>query len=202
MASTPEQLILASASTARSMMLRAAGVEFIVVPASIDEDAIKRQCRDEGLDGIAGARALARAKALIVAPHHPHAIVVGADQILVAGDEWFDKPADLTIAAAQLRRLSGLTHILATAACAVRGDAILWAATAAPKLTMRHIGESFLTQYIEAEGNAVLGSVGAYRIEGRGAQLFSRVEGDHFAILGLPLLELLAFLRYCGLLGE
>src|SRR5208282_658029 len=110
---------------------------------------------------------------------HPDAIVIGADQILIADDEWFDKPADLTEAVAQLRRLSGRSHILATAACAVTGDASLWTATAVPKLTMRRIGESFLAEYIEAEGEAVLGSVGAYRIDGRGVQLFSGIEGDH-----------------------
>jgi septum formation protein len=201
MASTPE-LILASASTARAAMLRAAGVEFTAIPASIDEGAIKRRFRDGGETAASCAMALAQAKARAVAAKHADSIVIGADQILVAGDEWFDKPADLAGAAVQLRRLSGRSHILATAACAVQGDSCLWTAMAAPELTMRHIGESFLALYIEAEGEAVLGSVGAYRIEGRGAQLFSRIEGDHFSILGLPLLELLAFLRGRGLLGE
>ncbi len=183
-------------------MLRAAGVEFTAIPASIDEAAIKRQCRNTGKDALACTRALALAKARAVAAQHPDAIIIGADQILVASDEWFDKPADLTEAAAQLRSLSGRGHVLATAAVAVAGDSCLWTATAAPELTMRRIGESFLAEYIEAEGEAVLGSVGAYRIEGRGAQLFSRIEGDYFSILGLPLIELLGFLRGCGLLGE
>ena len=93
-------------------------------------------------------------------------------------------------------------HILATAGCAVRGDVLLWSATTAPELTMRCIGESALAEYIEAEGKAVLGSVGAYRVEGRGVQLFERIEGDHFSILGLPLIELLGFLRGYGLLGK
>jgi septum formation protein len=206
MVSTPREsgarLILASASTARAAMLRAAAVEFTAIPAAIDEAAIKRHCRDRGKDAPACAMALALAKARAIAAKHPDAIIIGADQILVTGDQWFDKPADLAEAAAQIRRLSGRTHILATAACAVRGDASLWTAAEAPKLTMRHIGESFLHRYIEAEGEAVLGSVGAYRIEGRGAQLFSRIEGDHFSILGLPLLALLGFLRGRGLLGE
>jgi septum formation protein len=202
MGSTPESLILASASTARVAMLRAAGMNFTAIPAAIDEGAIKRQGRSDGQDAVACAAALALAKAQSVASRYPQSIVVGADQILVAGDEWFDKPADLAAAAVQLYRLSGRSHVLATAACAVRGGECLWTAQSAPKLTMRHIGENFLAEYIEAEGKAVLGSVGAYRIEGRGVQLFSRIEGDYFAILGLPLIELLAFLRGRGLLKE
>ncbi len=146
--------------------------------------------------------ALAEVKARAVAVLHPNTVVIGADQILVAGSEWFDKPANLAEATRQLRRLAGRTHILATAACAMRGDECLWRATATPKLTMRRFGETFLGLYIAAEGEAVLGSVGAYRIEGRGVQLFARVEGDYFSILGLPLIELLGFLREYGLLGE
>jgi septum formation protein len=206
MVSTPEgngtRLILASASTARAAMLRAAGVEFSIVPAALDEAAIKREFRASGRDAVACAQALALAKAREVAAKHPATHVIGADQILVAGDEWFDKPTDLAAAARQIRRLSGRTHVLATAACAVCGTATLWAATAAPKMTMRRVGESFLAGYIAAEGEALLGSVGAYRIEGRGAQLFTQIEGDHFSVLGLPLLELLGFLRGRGLLED
>lgn len=202
MASTPETLILASASTARAATLRAAGVEFAVEPAAIDEAAIKREHRSAGHDALACAMALAKSKARTVAARHPGALVIGADQILVADGEWFDKPAGLEEAAAHLRRLRGCEHILATAACVFRGDTRLWHAVATPKLTMRCFGEAFLAGYIVAEGDAVLGSVGAYRIEGRGAQLFARIEGDHFAILGLPLLELLEFLRGRGILAE
>jgi len=202
MVSTPERLILASASTARAQMLRNAGVEFTIDPAEIDESAIKRQHRGSGQGALACAQALAEAKARTVAARHPESLVIGADQILVAGDEWFDKPADLDGAATQLRRLAGRAHTLTTAACAVWGHECLWQASALPSLTMRRLGEAFLARYIEAEGEAVLGSVGAYRLEGRGAQLFARIEGDHFAILGLPLLELLEFLRGRGLLGE
>jgi len=206
MASTPERadvrLVLASASAARATILRAAGVEFAAIPAAIDESAIKTQFRDSGGDALACAMALAEAKARKIAAQYPEAIVIGADQILIADGEWFDKPADLAVAAVQLRSLRGRTHTLATAACAVQGDTVLWQATTSPKLTMRRFGEAFLALYIGVEGEAVLGSVGAYRIEGQGAQLFERIEGDHFSILGLPLLELLGFLRGRGLLAE
>jgi len=206
MVSTPRttgsRLILASGSSARATLLRAAGLEFTAIPASIDEAAIKRHCRDAGNDALACATALALAKARAVAVHHPDAIVIGADQILVADSEWFDKPGNLAEALAQLRFLSGRSHVLATAAVAVAAGSCVWTATAAPKLTMRRFGESFLAEYIAAEGEAVLGSVGAYRVEGRGVQLFSRIEGDYFSILGLPLINLLGFLRAAGLLGE
>jgi septum formation protein len=202
MALTPEMLILASASSARAALLRAAGIEFDVEPADVDEAAIKCEHRAAGRDAVACAIALAEGKARVVAAHHPSALVVGADQILIAGDEWFDKPADSEAAAAQLRRLSGRDHILVTAACVFRGETRLWHAVAVPKLTMRAFGEAFLAGYIAAEGDVMLGSVGAYRIEGRGVQLFARIEGDYFAILGLPLLELLEFLRGRGILAE
>jgi nucleoside triphosphate pyrophosphatase len=202
MASTPEKLILASASSSRSAMLRAAGVDFSIEPAAINEAEIKREFRGAGRDARDCAAALAEAKARAVAVRHPEALVIGADQLLVAGDEWFDKPNDLADAAAQLRRLRGRNHILVTAACAFCNDIKLWQAIATPKLTMRRFGAAFLSSYIEAEGNAVLGLVGAYRLEGRGVQLFARIEGDHFAILGLPLLNLLGFLRERGLVEE
>ena len=201
MASTPERVILASASTARAAILRAAGLDFGIAPAAIDEAAIKRLYRASGRDALSCAAALAEAKATTVAGRNPDALVIGADQILVAGEEWFDKPNDITEAGAQLRRLRGRAHVLATAACSVRGDAVLWRSATTQKLTMRRFGEGFLAAYIAAEGDAVLGAVGAYRLEGRGVQLFARIEGDHFSILGLPLLELLDFLRGRGLVG-
>lgn len=196
------RLILASGSTARAALLRAAGVEFYVIPASVDEGAIKRRHRESDKDVCACAMALARAKALSVAADHRDAVVIGADQILVADSEWLDKPKNLDEASTQLRFLSGRSHLLVTAAVAVNGDSCLWTATTTPKLTMRRFGECFLADYIAVEGEAVLGSVGGYQIEGRGAQLFSRIEGDYFSILGLPLIELLGFLRASGFLGK
>lgn len=202
MALTPERLILASASTARAAVLRAAGVEFSIEPAFVDETAIKRAHEATGGSAEVCAIALAEAKARTIAARHPGALVLGADQLLVADGEWFDKPADLDSAEAQLRRLRGRDHILVTAACVFCGEQRLWQALTMPRLTMRRFGEGFLAEYIAAEGNAVLSSVGAYRIEGRGAQLFERIDGDHFAILGLPLIELLQFLRGRGGLAE
>jgi septum formation protein len=194
----PEPLILASASSARAALLRAAGVRFEIEPAEIDEARIKRLARVTGDTAIACALALAVEKARAVSARNPGAVVIGADQILVAGEEWFDKPADREEARAQLRRLRGRAHVLATAACAIADGTVLWRATSEPELTMRSFSDGFLEDYTAAEGQVLLGSVGAYRLEGRGVQLFSRIAGDYFAILGLPLLELLDFLRTRG----
>ncbi len=182
----PERLILASASSARVVMLRAAGIAFEIEPASIDEARIKRLARATDDTAAACALALAVEKARIVSARHPEALVIGADQILVAGDEWL------------LRALCDRTHSLATAASVVRDGMPRWQAISVPELTMRRFSDAFLDAYIAAEGEALLSSVGAYRIEGRGVQLFSRINGDHFAVLGLPLLELLDFLRRSG----
>ena len=195
-----ERLILASASPTRARLLAAAGLIFQVEPPLVDEGAIKRVFQVDG--GAAGdcALALAEAKARQVAESHRHALVVGADQILVCGNMWFDKPAGLGDARVQLQALQGRDHQLVTAACVVRNDDRLWQAVSSPKLTMRRFSEAFLDAYLDAEGTEILGFVGAYRLEGRGIQLFADIEGDYFAILGLPLLELLGFLRSRGAL--
>ena len=195
----PERLILASASASRAALLRAAGVDFEIEPAEIDEARIKRLARAIDDSAISCALALSLEKARAVSARHPGALVVGADQILVAGDEWFDKPADLAAARAQLQALRGRPHSLATAACVLRDGIELWQARSTPELRMRAFSNAFLEAYVAAEGESLLASVGAYRIEGRGAQLFSRITGDHFAVLGLPLLELLDFLRQRGM---
>ncbi|HEX3864273.1 MAG TPA: Maf family protein, partial [Stellaceae bacterium] len=120
------------------------------------------------------------------------------DQLLVAAGQWFDKPVGLDAARQQLRFLRGRMHTLATAVCVVLAGTVQWRAVSEPRLTMRHFSDAFLDAYIAAEGQTLLSSVGACRLEGRGAQLFSRIEGDHFAILGLPLVELLNYLRERG----
>jgi septum formation protein len=198
MAAMAEPIILASASAARAALLGAAGVAFTVEPAAVDEAGLKRDARRVGDSAIDCAGALAAAKACRVSDRVPEALVIGADQILAVGSEWFDKPGDLAEAREQLRALRGRTHTLAAAVCVARGGKLLRRATSVPEMTMRRFSEAFLEGYIAAEGEMLLGSVGAYRLEGRGVQLFSRIRGDHFAVLGLPLVELLGFLRERG----
>ena len=200
MGSMREELVLASASPTRARLLAAAGLGFAVEAAGIDEAAVKRRLVAARASAGDCALALAAEKARSVSQRRPAAFVIGADQLLACGEEWFDKPADLAAARAQLKRLSGKTHELATAVCVTRGGEQLWSHLSRPRLTMRVLDDAFLDGYLAAEGEAVLGSVGAYRLEGRGVQLFARIEGDHFAILGLPLLELLGFLRERGML--
>lgn len=198
MASPNELLILASASAVRARLLRGAGLEFAVEPAAVDEGGVKRRYRAAGRSAVDCAVALAEAKARAVSLRHPRTLVIGADQILVCGGEWFDKPEDLPALRRQLERLRGGTHALETAVCTVENGARLWNASSTARLTMHDFTDSFLDGYLAAEGEAVLGSLGGYRLEGRGVQLFARVEGDYFAVLGLPLIELLGFLRRRG----
>jgi len=181
-------------------VLAGAGLRFTVRPAAIDEAAVKRAARSEGLDASAAALRLADAKAAEIARQEPRALVIGADQILACDGTWYDKPEDLAAARRQLLALRGRTHELATAVVCRAGAQLLWQHAALPRLAMRAFSEAFLDAYLAAEGERVLGSVGAYRLEGPGVQLFARVEGDHATILGLPLLPLLEFLRSAGVI--
>jgi septum formation protein len=194
------RLILASASASRQALLRAAGLMFAIQPTHIDEAEVKRTARADGASAEEAALLLAELKARRAALRDPEALVIGADQILVCGDDWFDKPADVPAASTQLRTLRGRTHALATAVACQRGGECLWHHLARPQLTMRRFSDAFLDAYLTAEGDDVTTTVGAYRLEGRGIHLFERIEGEHAAILGLPLLELLGFLRQHGLL--
>ena len=170
------------------------------MPAAVDEAAIKQAAQAEGLSAADAAMLLASAKAQRLAQRHPEALVLGCDQLLVCEGRWFDKPADLAEAAGHLRALAGRRHVLETATIALQGGREIWRHLARPALTMRPLSDTFISSYLALEGEAVLGSVGAYRLEGPGVQLFTQVEGEHSAILGLPLLPLLEFLRGHGVM--
>lgn len=193
-------VILASASQTRQDMLRRAGVPLRVEPAHIDEDEIKAALRAETASAVQAAETLAEMKAAKISAKHPDALVIGADQILECEGCWFDKPRDLPEAAAHLRALAGKRHTLATGACLMRGRKRLWHRNDTPALTMRSLDDAEIADYLAAVGAAALTSVGAYQLEGRGVQLFARIEGDFFTILGLPLLPVLNILREHGVL--
>jgi len=194
------RLILASASLSRRSLLAAAGLRFEAMPAHVDEAKVKRAARADGRSAADTALALADRKAAFVADSNSAALVIGADQILVCDGAWFDKPADTAAARSQLGALRGHPHTLATCIVCHHGGARIWHHLAEPRLTMRRFSDEFLDAYLAAESEAVTATVGAYRLEGRGAHLFEAVEGDHTAILGLPLLPLLGFLRQYGVL--
>jgi septum formation protein len=191
-------IVLASGSAIRRTLLTAAGVDFQVHALPVDEDGVKQALRLETDHPGRVAETLAEMKAMRVSAKHPGVIVIGADQMLDCETIWFDKPVDAEAAAAQLRALRGKTHRLTSAVVAVRDGRRLWHHTDSAKLTMRRFSDDFLADYLARAGDGVLASVGAYQLEGVGAQLFMLVEGDHFTILGLPLLPLLDFLRENG----
>lgn len=188
-------LILASTSATRNALLAGAGVRFAVSPAAIDERALEARELGKGADAPAIARAIAEAKALDVARAHPAALVIGADQVLALGSVLLHKPQDRAAAAAQLTRLRGTTHRLLSGVALARGAQILWSHVEMAELAMRDFSDAERDRILDLEGSRILGSVGAYRLEGPSIQLFGRIQGDYFTILGLPLLPLLAALR-------
>ncbi|MFS2011486.1 nucleoside triphosphate pyrophosphatase [Azospirillum sp. CT11-132] len=196
--STAPKLVLASGSRTRAAMLEQAGVTAILDKPLVDEDEVKAAGRAEGVSADIVAEALAELKAQRITRRHPGALVVGADQMLECEGRWFDKPADRAAARAQLLDLRGKTHRLVSCAVVVRNGERMWHQIDSARLTMRNFSEAFLDDYLDRVGDDVLHSVGAYQLEGLGAQLFHRVEGDFFTILGLPLLPLLGFLRVHG----
>ncbi len=192
-------LILASQSRARQALLANAGIGFETVPADIDEREVQRA---SGLSAPGDVAALlARQKALWVSSRQPDRFVVGADQTLARGARLFSKPAGRAQAAEQLRALAGGSHELHSAVAVARDGQILFEGAAVARMTMRQLGEPEITAYLDEAGEAVTSSVGAYQLEALGVHLFEHIAGDHFTILGLPLLPLLAFLREARLLG-
>jgi septum formation protein len=192
-------LILASQSRARQMLLANAGISFEAVPADIDERSVQKNSGLSAPGEIASL--LAREKALFVSSKNPGRYVVGADQTLALGNRLFSKPAGRAQAAEQLHLLAGHTHELHSAVAVARDAEIMFSDVVVAGMTMRRLDEIGIEAYLDQAGQAVTTSVGAYQLEGLGVHLFERIEGDHFTILGLPLLPLLKFLRGEGLLG-
>ncbi len=190
------RLVLASGSAARAQMLSDAGVEFVRDPADIDEAALTQAAAPAS----AVARLLAEEKARHVSRRHPGALVLGGDSVLDFEGKLIAKSPDVATARALLARLAGRTHAIVSGAALARDGAIVWTHVGEGRLTMRAFGPEFLDAYLEATSPAILASVGCYHLEGRGSQLFDRIEGDYFSILGLPLLRVLAALREQGIL--
>ncbi|HEX7921305.1 MAG TPA: Maf family protein [Bradyrhizobium sp.] len=190
---SPQKLILASQSRARRMLLENAGLEFEALPADIDERAVQKNSGLSAPGEIASL--LAREKALFVSRQRPGQYVVGADQTLALGARMFSKPAGRAQAAEQLGLLAGQTHALHSAVSVARDGKVLFDDVSVARMTMRQLAAGEIEAYLDQAGEAVTTSVGAYQLEGLGVHLFERIEGDHFTILGLPLLSLLAFLR-------
>jgi septum formation protein len=195
-----EPLVLASRSRIRETLLAAAGVPVDVRPADLDERALEAGAPAQGPD--ATAALLARAKAGAVAKLNPGRLTLGADQTLALGTERFAKPADRATARQQLRALSGRSHELHSAIAFVQDETTLFEHNAVARLTMRALSDRFVDLYLDTVGDAATASVGAYQLEGLGIQLFERVEGDYFTVLGLPLMAALDFLRQRGCLAR
>jgi len=197
--SSEHRLILASKSAGRAAVLKGAGLAFDQIHANVDEASIRDSLRAEGVPTARQADLLAETKAMKVSANH-RGVVIGADQILEVDGEAMDKAASMAEARSHLLRLRGKTHILQTAIVACIEGAPVWRHLAQPRLRMRNFSDAFLDAYLAGIGEAALSTVGSYEIEGRGAQLFDRIEGDHFSIIGLPLLPLLGWLRDRGTL--
>lgn len=195
-----ELFVLASGSGTRRAMLKAAGLDFIADASDVDEDSIKKICKAEGADVTAAAEALALAKAKKISSERKGMLVLGCDQMLECEGHWLDKAGDEKTARKQLQLLSGKTHRLITSAVLVRDGRTVWQKTEIATMHMRVLSPEFIDAYIGQMGERLLGSVGCYALEGLGSQLFDKVDGDHFVILGLPLIAFLAELRQQGIL--
>jgi septum formation protein len=196
------RIILASTSEARQRLLRQAGISFVAEAAAVDEVAVLESLWAEKAKPRDMADLLAELKAVRVSGRHPSDWVIGADQVLSLGSQVLQKPGSLDGARAQLKHLRGHAHVLHSAICVAQGGSVVWRDVQQARLTMRDFSESFLEDYLVHAGADILGSVGAYHVEGLGIQLFSKIEGDTFTIQGLPLLPLLDFLRSHGMVGQ
>ena len=195
-------LILASGSRSRRQMLDAAGLVFEVLPSNVDERAIREALEGDGdaVDPADLAEVLARAKAEDVSRARPDALVIGADQVLALGETIYEKPGDLAEARRQIWSFRGRTHVLHSAIALAIGGETAWTAIDSAEMTMRTFSAAFADAYVDRAGPVICQSVGAYPLEGLGLQLFERIEGDYFTILGLPLLLLLEELRNRGVI--
>jgi septum formation protein len=194
----PARIILASGSPFRRKMLEDAGVPFEQVRPEIDERAVEQAVSGSGLTPADLAEILAEAKATAVSELHPDALVIGSDQTLSLGEEILHKPADMEEARRRLLALSGRTHELNSAVVLAHNGSAVWRQVSTARLTMRDLDPAFIGRHLASVGDKALSSVGAYQIEGEGIQLFEKIDGDHFTIVGLPLLPLLAELRARG----
>ena len=190
-----DKLVLASKSPFRSALLKNAGIEFSTASADIDERAVEAPLYETGATPEEVAQVLAEEKAIDVSEKNPGAVVIGCDQTLSLGDEIFHKPADMEAARRQLLKFSGKTHQLNSAVVLVKDGKTLWRHVSIARMTMRDLDPGFVGRYLGRVGDVALSSVGAYQVEGPGIQLFEKIEGDYFTIVGLPLLPLLAELR-------
>ncbi|HAA92348.1 MAG TPA: septum formation protein Maf [Rhodospirillaceae bacterium] len=195
-------LILASASPSRAAILRQAGIDFGIQPSDCDEDSIKTRLKHAGATVSEVAQALAEGKAEIVAGNFPSAYIIAADQMLECDDSWLDKPKNLDQARDHLKNLRGKTHFLVSSTVVYAHGSCVWRYGDRTEMRMRNFSDAFLEKYLSETGDEVCRSVGAYQLEGLGAQLFDEIGGDYFSILGLPLLPMMRFLREEGIIDK
>jgi len=195
-------LILASASKSRADLFKGAGLKIKSIAADLDENILKEQGLSQGWTVEKTALELAKAKADFISQHHKADLVIGCDQMMECEGSWFDKPISLDAAKDQLKILRGKTHRLISTVCVMQNQQCLWSHTQSAELEMRSFSDEFLENYIKDVGEDALSTVGAYRLESKGVQLFSRIEGDYFTILGLPLLACLSYFRSIDIIDK
>ena len=193
-------IILASKSKSRQALLAGAGIDCICYPANIDEDAVKRELQKTGASAMDLARRLSHDKALLVSTQFPNDYVIGGDQTLDCDGRWFDKPTSIEDARQHLQTFRNKTHTLQSGICVAKGGKVLWDTVEGVDMVARDYSDDFIDHYLKIMGDEVLETVGAYKLEGMGAQLFTHVKGDYFTVLGIPMLSLLHYLRSTDLI--